>query len=296
MIQVNRKYTLQIGGESDGVVIEDLQVSFDITKSSDNTEKTNSASIEIYNLSAESLKVLDIDYPYAVFSAGYMGLDGKTPNIKRLFAGQVTETTTRRSGVDRITRILMGDGYVELNHNMLSKLVAPGRTVKDVMEDIRTAIPNVSRGVYNGTNIYSSLIYGYPLQGTPRDMLNELSRKYQLEWQLDDGNLYVHDKERANNENFVDAYVISSDSGLIENAYRASGDIRRSEKDGKKKQAVQWTQLLNPDLIPGSIVKLEDTFIEGWYKIEELRHTGGWRDSGWYTECRAVAIEKVVSK
>jgi|SRR5690554_113532 len=296
MIQANRRYVLQIGGESDGLVIKDLQVTFDITKSSDNTDKTNSASIEVYNLSPESLKVLDIDYPYAVFSAGYVGLDGKYPGVKRLFAGQVTNVTTRRSGPDRVTQILMGDGYVELNHQILSKLVSPGRTVKDVAEDIRKAIPNVSRGVYNGTNINSQLIYGYPLQGTPRKMLDELSRKYQLEWQLDDDVLYVHDSDRANDENFADAYVISKNSGLIENAYRASGDSRRSEKDKDKKQAVQWTQLLNPNLLPGNIVKLEDTFIKGWYKLEEVRHTGGWRDSAWYTECRAVAIEKVVSK
>lgn len=296
MRQVNRKYILQIGGADDGVIIEDLQVTFDISKSSDNTERTNSASIEIYNLSTDHLKLLDIDYPYAVFSVGYLGLDGNTSNVKRLFAGQVTETTTRRSGVDRVTRILMGDGYVELNHSLVSKLVAPGRTVQDALEDIRKSIPNVSRGVYNGTNVRSSLIYGYPLQGTPKDMLNELSRKYQLEWQLNDGDLYVHDKARANDERFEDAYVISRYSGLIENAYRASGDARRSEQDKNKVQAVQWTQLLNPDLIPGSIVKLEDTMIEGWYKIEEVRHSGGWRDAAWYTECRAVAIEKVVSK
>ena len=296
MQQVNRKYVLQIGGVEDGLTISNLQVTFDISKSSNNTEKTNSASIEIYNLSAESLKVLDIDYPYAVFSVGYGGLNGLTPNVKRVFAGQVTNVTTRRRGTDRVTQILMGDGYVELNHTVMSKLVAPGRTVKDVAEDIRKAIPNVSRGVYNGTNINSSLIYGYPLQGTPRDMLDELSKKYNLEWQLNDGDLYVHDKGRANDENFSDAFVISRNSGLIENAYRASGDRRKSEKDEDKKQAVQWTQLLNPELVPGSIVKLEDTFIEGWYKLTEVRHSGGWRDAAWHTECRAVAIEKVVSK
>lgn len=294
MIQVNRKYVLQVGDAEDGLVIEDLQVSFDITKTSDNKKRSNSASIEIYNLSPDSLKVLDVDYPHAVFSAGYLGLNGQTPNIKRLFAGEITELSTRRSGADRITRILMGDGYVELNHSVISKLVGPGRTVEDALEDIRQAIPNVSRGVYNGTNVRSSLIYGYPLQGTPRDMLNEISRKYQLEWQLNDGELYVHDKEVANDSNFDGAYVISSDSGLIENAYRVSGEKRRSEADDVKKQAVQWKQLLNPDLIPGSIVKLEDTFIQGWYKIEEIRHTGGWRDSGWHTECKATAIEKVV--
>lgn len=295
MYQVNRAYNLQIGNKEDGLLIHDLQVTFDISKSSDNTEKTNSASIEIYNLSPESLKLIDVDFPYAVFNAGYLGLNNEG-SLKRLFAGEITHISTRRSGADRVTQILMGDGYVDLNHSTISKMVGPGRSVKDAIEDIRKTIPNVSRGVYNGTNINSKIIYGYPLQGTPKDMLDEIARKYNVEWQLDDGVLYAHDKTRANTENFEQAYVISKYTGLIENAYRVSGDIRRSEADEVKKQGVQWTQLLNPDLIPGSIVKLEDTFITGWYKLTEVRHSGGYRDTDWITECRAVAIEKVVKK
>lgn len=296
MQQVNRKYILRVGDAEDGLVIQDLQMTFDISLTSDNSGKTNSASIEVYNLSSESLKALDTDYPYVVLSLGYLGLDATASNVKRVYAGVVTELTTRRSGADRVTRMLLGEGYVELNHQILSELVPPGRTVQDVAESIRKAIPNVSRGVYNGVNVRNSLIYGYPLQGTPKDMLDELANKYKLEWQLNDGSLYVHDKERANDENFSDVYVISPATGLIENAYRASGNARLSTEDKAKKQAVQWTQLLNPDLIPGSIVRLEDTFIQGWYKLEEVRHSGGWRDSSWNTECRAVAIEKVVSK
>jgi len=80
---------------------------------------------------------------------------------------------------------------------------------------------------------------------------------------------------------------------LIENAYRSSGDVRRSKKDRVKKQVVQWKMLLNPDIVAGSIVKLEDTLIQGWYKVDDLRHTGDWRGQAWYTEVRATAIEKV---
>ena len=57
----------------------------------------------------------------------------------------------------------MGAAYTEINHQMLSTS-PPGRTIKDVAEDIRKAIPNVSRGVYNGTNLNNPILYGYPLQ------------------------------------------------------------------------------------------------------------------------------------
>ena len=290
-LQKDRKYQLIVGDykNGNGLLIENLQVTFDISKSSDNKNKTNSAAIEIYNLSDESLKILDTDYPAAVFSAGYSGI-----GIKQLFSGQVSLVTTRKSGTDRVTQLRLGTSYTELNHNVLSQLTSPGRTVKDVFEDIRKAIPGVSRGVYNGTNLNNQVLYGYPLMGTPKEMLNELSEKYQVDWQIDDEVLYAHDKDRANDENFQQAYVISKYTGLIDNAYRVTQKSDRSTKDEVKKQGVQWRMLLNPDIKAGSIVKLEDTLIQGWYRVDSLRHFGGFRDNDWFTEVQASAIEKVV--
>jgi hypothetical protein len=291
VLQINRVYELVVGDSKSGdalLISNSLQVTFDISKSSSNKDKTNSAAIEITNLSSESLKLLDADYPAAVFSAGYAGT-----GIKRIFAGQVTNVTTRKSGTDRVTQIQMGSGYTDLNHQVMSQLVAPGRTVRDVAEDIRKAIPNVSRGVFNGTNLNNAVIYGYPLTGTPKEMLDELSRKYGLHWQIDEDILYVHDNDRANTENFTEAYVISKYTGMIETPYRVSGDVARGSKDKTKKQGAQVKLLLNPDIIPGDIVKLEDTLINGWFRVDSLRHTGGWRDRGWYTHLDLSALEKV---
>lgn len=290
LYQVNRQYLLTVGDASngEGLEINNLQITFDITKSSSNKDKTNSAAIEIYNLSDDSLKLIDVDYPAASFSVGYRDI-----GMKEVFIGEVTNVTTRKSGTDRITQITMGAAYTEINHELMNKLVSPGRTVQDVAEDIRKAIPGVSRGVYNGTNLSNPIIYGYPLVGTPKEMLNELSEKYQLDWQIDGGVLYVHNNDRASSEKFEEAYVVSKYTGLIDNAYRTSGDVRRSEKDKVKKQSVQWKMLLNPDIVAGSIVKLEDTLIQGWYKVDDLRHTGDWRGQAWWTEVRASAIEKV---
>lgn len=288
--QFQRVYELIVGdtASGEGLRLNDLQLTFDISKSSSNKDKTNSASIEVYNLSDEDLRIIDVDYPYASFSAGYRNI-----GAKNLFSGQVTDVSTRKSGPDRITQILMGAAYTEINHQMLSSITPPGRTVKDVAEDIRKAIPNVSRGVYNGTNLNNPILYGYPLQGTPKDMLNELSNKYAIDWQIDDDVLYIHDSDRGNTERFEDVYIISPESGLIDNAYRAQGDVRRSAKDKVKAQSVQWKTLLNGDIVAGDIVKLEDTLIQGYYKVTDLRHYGDFRGSSWYTEVKATAIDKV---
>lgn len=113
LIQRNRVYRLIIGDyqTGNGLEITDLQVTFDISKSSDNKKKTNSASIEVYNMSTEHIRLLDTDYPAAVFEAGYLDTGGP----KRLFSGQVTHVSTRKSGTDTVTQVTLGTGYTELD-------------------------------------------------------------------------------------------------------------------------------------------------------------------------------------
>lgn len=290
LVQKNRKYQLIIGNyqTTNALEIDALQVTFDISKSNNNKKKTNSASIEVYNLTDDQLKILDTDYPAAVFSAGYEGTGG----VKRLFSGQVNNVTTRKSGTDRVTQIQMGSGYTNLNHEVLSQVVPPGQNVEAAIEQLRVAI-GADRGVYNGTNLNNQIIYGYPLSGTPKEMLDELAQKYSLNWQLDGDVLYVNNNDRANTENFNQAYVISEFTGMIEIPYRVTLNNTRSKKDKVKKPGVQFKILLNPAISAGDIIRLEDTLITGWYKVEDIRHTGSWRGSPWYSEIKATTLEKV---
>lgn len=293
LVQKDRRYELIVGDykNEQGILLTDFQVTFDISKSTNNKKKTNSASIEVYNLSKEELKLLDTDFPAAVFSAGYEGTGG----VKRLFSGQVNNVTTRKSGTDIISQIQMGSGYTELNHEVLSQVVPAGKNVEAAIEELRKAI-GADRGVYNGTNLNNQIIYGYPLSGTPKEMLDELSEKYNLNWQLDGDVLYVNNNDRANTENFNQAYIISEFTGMVDIPYRATLNKGRSKKDKVKKPGVQFKILLNPAITAGDIIRLEDTLITGWYKVEDIRHTGSWRSNPWYTEIKATTLEKVDRK
>lgn len=281
--QKNRAYSLIVGdiGTGNGFEVTNLQLSFDVNKTSSAKDRTNSATIEITNLSEEKRKFLEQDYIAAVFSAGY-----HDTTIKRLFSGQVTKATSRKNGTDIVTQISMGAEYTDLNHKTLSKFVAPGKTYKDVIEELRKELPGVSKTVYNGVNLNNPVIDGYPLSGSARQMLDEISESQQIEYHIDDGVLYANDMSGTSTDNFNTAYLISKETGLIELPYAVSGDPTRGKKDPVKKAGVQFKILLNPEIVCGSIVQLVDETFGGYYKVTSTRTYGQFRGNDWYTDLR----------
>lgn len=280
--QKDRVYELIVGDYKksvDAVVLEEFQCKFDISKSSSNKDKTNSATIEMYNLDKDTIALLNQEYIAAVFSAGYIEI-----GVKRLFAGQIVDFSTRQQGTDIITQIKMGSGYTDLNHQIISKLVPPGQTYREAYEILRKKL-GLAKGVYAGTNLNNQIINGYPLMGEPKRMLNSLSEASQTEWRIDNNALYINDMDGSISTNLNEVYIISEDTGLIDRPFRSvSGESKRSKKDKVKKKGVQWKMLLNGEVNPGEIVKVEFEEFSAYYKVDSVRHSGAYRDNDWYTE------------
>lgn len=283
VIQKDRAYELIIGDYQksvDAVVLTDFQCKFDISKSSSHKDKTNSATIELYNLDKDTISLLNQEYIAAVFSAGYVEI-----GVKRLFAGQIIDCSTRQQGPDVISQIKMGSGYTELNHQILSKLVPEGRTYEDVYEEVRKAL-GLAKGVYAGTNLNNKIIGGYPAMGEPKRILNKLSEASQTEYRVENNALYINDVGGSTTNNLGDCYIVSEDTGLVDRPFKylVSGDIRKSKKDKTKKKGVQWKMLLNGEVNPGEIVKVEFEELSAYYKVDSVRHSGAYRDNDWYSE------------
>lgn len=295
--QRNRGYNLIVGDykQNQAINITDLQITFDCSKTSNNTERSDSCTIEIYNLSETSLKYFEGSYVAAAFDVGY-----KEIGLKRLFSGEINQVTTRKSGTDRVTQIVMGSGYVALNHTMLNKVVPAGKTVQDVIDEIRKQMPGVVRGIYAGTNISNPVLYGYPLTGTPKEMLQELSRANQVEWRVDGDSLYVNDTKGVISKDT--AFVFSKDTGLIEVPYKTYQNLNGQLKKGGKKlnpnstkesstsstdieAGIQFKSLLNPEVLPGSIIEVKSNEVNGFYKVDSLRYFGDYRGNDFYMEC-----------
>ncbi|MNQ83849.1 hypothetical protein D3C85_989510 [compost metagenome] len=185
-----------------------------------------------------------------------------------------------------VTQIQFSPNYTELNHETLSQVVPAGKTVKEIALEVAKVLPGVSRTVFNGTNINTPVIDGYPIVGSPRETLDELSKAYELHWSVDDGVLDIHDAAGASTDDLTTAFIIGPYTGQVDRPYATSGDPKRKKKDVAKKKGVQVKIILNPEIRTGSIVKLVDENFEGYYKVSSLRSYGEFRGTDWYTDLR----------
>lgn len=291
--QKDRQYTLVIGqGKGKGLIIDNLHIEFTVRKTSDNKKKGgNKATISIFNLSEEHQEYVEAPFVECSLQVGYADI-----GLYRLFSGQVTIAGTRKQGPDTVTELQIETLYTELNNKKLSKTTAPGSTVRMVIDAVSKEMVGVGRVVYSGSNINRSFLDGYPMTGTPREILNSLSDAFQIEWQIDDGILYIQDAGYSYMTDSSKAYVLSESSGLKEIPYFDNIEKRRGKGDKVKeaRKGVRLKILLNPSIVAGSIVKIEFGEFTGFYKVESLTHRGAIFSEAWETELICGTMLKIV--
>lgn len=265
-----------------------LQITFDITKSAD-AKKTggNAATIEIVNLNEESLKKIQ-QSPFLAFQfkVGYADT-----GVKLLLAGQVTQVSTKKQGADWVTTITAGEGYVELNQSKLKKSLPPGITIEQAIEECRKGMPNIDKGIYSGTNKNAIAIDGYPLTGSAKEMLQEICEANRIEWRVDRGALYISDEAGINDKNYKNtAFVLNGETGLLGSPFWTQADGRKLKDDKTRRQSVQFQALLNPLIIPGSVIKIESRFINGFFKVTSARYSGSFRGGNWTVDAYGTEV------
>lgn len=308
--QRNRIYSLIVGTQDDAVKIDGLQITFEVTKTSDNKEKKNQAKVSIYNLTRERQKALEEDYVTVQLRAGYADMVGEGDDIPLLFSGQVVdlkaevsgEPLTRRSNTDLITTLTVDELFSQMNGRVMSKTVPSGKRVKDAILGIVQDMPEITRKELKGKNIEGELVDGMPLSGTPRQCLDQICRASRLKWQIDNDILYVTDVDGTYTEDLNTVPKIGQFSGLIERPMFKTEDSKRirmkdkfkspdkqpkkksKSKDKSKKPTLHCKILMNPTLVAGSVIYLDYEDLTGYYQIDEVTHKGDFRGAEWHSE------------
>ena len=301
LYQKNRIYSLIIGSGDDFVEINNLQITFRAHKSSSNKDKKNRCYVEIYNLSREHQKALDEDYVFVELKVGYSDM-----GLTTLFSGEVVNVGTKRSGditskkesENTVTRIELDVFHTELNAKAISKIIPAGKKIRDAIISISNEIEGVSRVEMNGGGVERTIPDGYPLSGTPRQMLDEISSAYNIDWQIDGDILYVCDKEGSFQVSTDKVVSIGETSGLISRPYYTSDEtkkIKRKRNEPKKriiKNVIEVVILLNPTLIAGSIIYMDYEEYRGYYKLTDVEHQGDFEGNTWYSKLLCLSLDE----
>jgi len=265
----NRIIELQIGkaGE-EGKIFRNLRIEFEVDKHREST--SNSGSISIYNLNKESRNLINDEGQKYQLRAGYAGF-GQTPILGVLSLGDVLGAETVRRGPDIITKFRIGEATKALAEKTLDKSYGEGATIKNIINDMASEL-EVAKGAIKGLKdlVFNS---GYSATGKIKDRLDELAKKQDLEWSIQNGELQILPKDGSTDE---EAILLTKDTGLLK-AYKS-----KSEKTGSSelKDITKFEALLNPDIKIGRLVhivsKIND--IDEFVTVRRIKYMGDNKD------------------
>lgn len=261
----NRIVELQVGkaGE-EGRVFKNLRIEFDVDKSRDSN--ANSGSVSIYNMNPQSRSIVNDEGQTYELKAGYAGF-GESPILGVLSSGNVLEVVTTRRGPDIITKFKIGESTKALAERTLDKSYEEGTSIKSVVKDM-VATLEVAEGAIKGLKdmVFNS---GYSATGKIKDRLDELTKKQDLEWSIQNGEIQILPKDGSTDE---EAILLTKDTGLLK-AYKA-----KSEVGGKfaLKDVIRFEALLNPDIKIGRKVKIisEINEIDEFVTVRRIKYVG----------------------
>jgi hypothetical protein len=304
-----RKYRLTIGDPNKtGLLLEELNISFDIVKSAD--EKLNKAFVSIYNLSEEKRNRITQD-SVATLEVAY----GDAP-FRILFAGDVADLSTTKQGNDVVTEVSLIDGYVEAREGFTSRSYPPNTSLSTVVSDIVTkdmglpapTLYRVTQSAISTTSVESAFqgsVVGdiaYPVKGVDKKyqrgqsfhgqsskVLTDLCNANGLNWFIRNKSVVVVLPLGQSTTESVQ--LISPDSGLIGTPEK---HLARPNAKTTKTKAIggyKFRSLLNPFVEPGNSLKLEATEINQVVKILKLRHKGELYGNDWITEYETEVVD-----
>lgn len=292
--QFDRDYSLYIGWKDEqknhGVLVKDLQCEFSINKIFDTRLKPGTSTIKVYNLNVEQTRALQEKEVTVRLLVGYRGA------LKELCLGQVLDVSTKKEGVDRITEFVVGEGHSLLNNTHVVGTIPAGKTIRDVITAVATQAGLVL-GKFTGNRINTTTLWGYPLEGTVKQQLDEICASYSLSYNINGGVLSVSDRDGTDSETKT-AVVFNQSNGLLSIPFVEAWNEGRKKKDRKRVKGISFVALINGNVKPGSIIKMdrpkeqEGEVPNGWYYVVEVDYKGNFRGTDWTMTVKCERIDE----
>ena len=276
----NRTYRLLVGnaGKKGLEIAPPFHIEFDVEKTA--KEDPNKCQVKIYNLKPDTRRALEQPDVMAVLYAGY-GADAVL-----LAAGAVIECLTAFDGQNVVTALELADGWVELRDCYVSLGYAGGVSAHAVIREIARQMGLVlEMAATLPDHVWQ---HGFSHHGAARIALGKATAAAGLAWSIQNQVLRVVKQHGATPRRAV---VLAADSGLVgfpeRFAQAASGKAAKGNAAGaveKKRYGWKVKSLLLPQVNPSDVLKLESKQVNGFFRVEKVKHSGGFDGGDWISE------------
>lgn len=244
--------------------VEGLAMDFSVVKS--RKRSSNKAEITLWNLEPTSLGVLQTPGCEVRLVAGYAEAAGL------VFEGQIAKrgVTISPERPQLKVKIEAGDGESALARVSAGISLDVGASYRDAIRACCTDMGIKSGNLEDIPGIDRQFAGGFVAVGPTRDILTGLMRDLGCEYSVQNGALQGLAPRAARRETAV---LLNPTSGLI-------GSPTKS-KDG-----VEAKSLLQPSILPGSLIQIDAIDLKGIYVASEVTHAGSTRGGDWYSSIK----------
>lgn len=255
-----------------GISIEDLRVSFDVTKT--HTEATNTATIEVYNLSREHRGQLSGKHADVRLYAGYR----EDAGAALIFVGESGLVHSKMETTNAITVIEAQDGIKELREFRVSLSYKPGASVLQVLQGCASKIGLPLRASIEVTGVYPR---GFSYLGPVKEALDMACRRGNVRWSIQDAGLLILPKDKPS---YSLGLMLSPETGMIGSPERIT--YTEGDLDGDEESRPEWkvTSLLQPLVLPTHQVQVRSNLLSGTFLVETVHHVGDTHGPEFITE------------
>lgn len=255
-----------------------LHISFSVEKA--NVESPNTAKVQVWNLSNESLKVLDNKDCILELKAGY---DMENALI---LVGNVANVITTMTNADRMTEIEVVDGMAELRDTNISVSFNKSVNAKSIYAHIakKMGLPIIFGKGLSFKNIPN----GFSYVGKAKEALSKISKACGLSWTIQNKVIHITKKGAGIQSK---GFVLSKETGLLGIPKRITLNTGADAKQTVRGWEIDY--LLNGAIGINDIIKIESEKVNGFFMIHKLTIDGDNLEGDWRCTAQVIEIKDV---
>lgn len=253
------------------------------------SSSSNTGKISLWNLSDETLRLLEQEDCLIELRAGY------GDDLPVIMGGSLTHFETDTSGADQQTTIEFVDGFTSARDTTMSLsyvgTVNGEKIVRDIAQEMGCEVklsPNAKLIDFKN----------FAFVGTGKTAIGRLCDRSKLRWSVQNGIIQICALDEPLT---MAAYVLSAVSGMIgspkpvfesasTSSKSASGSQAASNTTKRKaKKGIEVTYSLNGHIQVDDYVKVESRKYKGNYRAAKIKFTGDTEGDDW--QCVAQLVE-----